>query len=617
MNLALPGPAIAGEEALAAFRQGLTGAHALNLLVQAKGRLLLQLPVGVGKTHWLAAIAAHALQNPGDHDLVIILVPRWDILRELAQRLPEPPVILRPRPRRRCGPLNADWMSFEQHGCGQLGRVELCARCPIRRRCPWPTQFGPKLRRVRLILTTQQHLVLDPFFLSRLCHHTRASRPLLLLDESDLLLRRMDRLVSVETLRAFEAAQAALRPMAGTPDAVWLERTDWLLHASTADLQAGDWSFPQIETRWAVAVQRQGRKQDPNFSFPAYDLHALARSDPWSRERRPDGSLRFAALPDLGDNFIIFSGSIARDLARYRLDPNHEHPVLVSPFAEYRFEHPETRWYNFRFLAGAARYFPANASRLLDFFAFKLAANLRAGRRTLLVARKKFVPFCAEELTKRLRDMGLPESRIVTRDWDSYNWQDSRLVPLLNYGVAGINRFEHFDAAFCLTGYYVDARTVAQALQDLDESSARVPLVLESGGDPPRRRVRLLDPQAQNSILPSLAAWTFTQKEADVVVQAVGRVRPFTRPREIITFQLGDLPGVRYNVEFRSLEQARAYFRVPTRRQARRERLAEEVGRLRALGLSRRQMARHLGISLSTVKRSFRQQTGGGHEIFQ
>src|SRR5262249_12342918 len=73
---------IAGGEALADFRRGLTGPRAFELLRQASGRLLVQLAVGVGKTVWLVQIVEHALAV-GEHDLVVVFVPRWDVLKEL------------------------------------------------------------------------------------------------------------------------------------------------------------------------------------------------------------------------------------------------------------------------------------------------------------------------------------------------------------------------------------------------------------------------------------------------------------------------------------------------------------------------------------------------------
>src|SRR5262249_5032988 len=106
---------IAGAGALANFRQGLAGAYALGLLHQAGGRLLVQLPVGAGKTEWLVRIISHALTANSPYDLVIVLVPRWDVLRELIQRLPAalPRTVLHPRPRKRCADLDVPWVEYE------------------------------------------------------------------------------------------------------------------------------------------------------------------------------------------------------------------------------------------------------------------------------------------------------------------------------------------------------------------------------------------------------------------------------------------------------------------------------------------------------------------------
>src|SRR5208337_2743069 len=103
---------IAGDVALADFRQSLTGDHALTLLQQAGGRLLVQLAVGVGKSEWMSRIIIHTLTADSTFDLVVVLVPRWDILNELVERLPSdlPRNILHPRPRKKCGGLDDLWI---------------------------------------------------------------------------------------------------------------------------------------------------------------------------------------------------------------------------------------------------------------------------------------------------------------------------------------------------------------------------------------------------------------------------------------------------------------------------------------------------------------------------
>jgi hypothetical protein len=600
---------VAGEEALAAFRQGLSGAYALDLLRQAGGRLLLQLAVGVGKTEWLLRLIVHALTADVTYDLVIVLVPRRDVLRELAQRLPAglSPTILHPRPRRRCGDLNEPWAEYEAAGCSLLAKEQLCTHCPRRRGCPWPEQYGRRLRGVRLVLGTQQHLTINPQFVRQLARQARAARPLVLVDESDLLIRSVERVIPAQDLGQFIAAQQAVLDAAGEPSAAqqnWLALSRLVAQAPTIDLRDGPWTFPPVNNQWATQVQEVGRRQfGPSFRFLGHDLHHLGCSDRASRERLAGGGLRFAVPTDLGKDYVIFSGAMARELARYRLDPNHARPPLTSPFETYRFEHPETRWFNLNTLAGAAKFFPKNADAVLDFFAHKIARNIAEGRRTLLVARKKFAGLCRTRLRQRLADLGAGPVKIVAGGWKKHNVADPRVIPLVGYGISGLNLFQDFHSAYCLTGYYISDLTLARAVQDMDATPDRFPISIDSGGYPRQRRARVQLPDGRATLLPFIAQATLDQKEGDVVVQAVGRVRPFTRPREVITLHAGPLPGVRYAADFQSLAQARNFFHIPTPKQSDRASKTDQARQLRAQGKSNRQIAKELGVSLSTVKR--------------
>jgi hypothetical protein len=393
----------------------------------------------------------------------------------------------------------------------------------------------------------------------------------------------------------------------------WLERSRLIAMADDDDLRGGDWSLPPIGRSWALAVQRAGRRLfGPPFHFLAFDLRGFDRSDLMSRERTAAGDLQFASPPDLGDSFILFSGTAASRLVRYRLDPDHRFPEPYTPFEGVRFEHPETRWYNLNSGAGAAKNFVRNSPATLDFFAELIARNIRDGRRTLLVAKKRFLGLCAEHLTRRLRELGIEGVRVVTEGWDSVDLSNPRNLPLINYGVSGINRFEGFDCAYCLTGYYVSPSAISDAVQDLQATEDRFPITIRTEGEPPRRTAHVELPDDRATNLPDLARWTLEQKESDLVVQAVGRVRPFTRPREVITFHQGPLPGVRYSLEFRSLEQARAYFNVPTRRAGSHAKRIAEACRLKELGLSHSEIATRMDASLSTIKRYFRATRGHG-----
>lgn len=596
---------IRGPEDLAAFRLGLTGECGLELLRQAAGRLLIQLPVGVGKSIWLRRIVEAALEV---FSLVIVLAPRWDILDEFIAGMPKdiPTLVLRPRPRRRCGSLDAEWQELERAGCGALGRKELCGRCPRKRDCSWPQQYSEDVSHLPLVLGTQTQIVVNPSFLLQRRQRARAHKVLVLIDESDLLLKSIGRLISVEELDLFE--QCLRSTHVSRKDAnlhrEWCCYTSKIQCAGTSDLKEVDCQPPPVTFRWAARVQDHGWKSHPqHYRFLGYDLAALARSDIPSRERLPDGTIRFAVRPDLGDAFIIFSGSVAEDLAQYRLDPDSARPRIHAPFLGLRFEHPGTRWFNIRSLTGSARHFPGNHEWILQFFSHLLARNIRTGRRTLLVARKSLVRLCAGVLARNLTGLGIEGARIVTTNLAKRDYEDPGVIPLINYGVCGINLFEDFDACYCLTGYYVPETAVRTVLHELEASPAWYEVKLGWEGNPRRRRIEVKASETSANILPRLAWLILQQREPNVIIQAVGRVRPFTRPREVITFHAGELPGVAYTLEFPSLDEARAYFEVPTDRQIRLRDRVREARLLRDRGLSRGEIASDLRINLSTVKR--------------
>ena len=155
---------------------------------------------------------------------------------------------------------------------------------------------------------------------------------------------------------------------------------------------------------WALAVQRQGRRvYGESFRFIAFDLAAFHRSDRAARRRLEDGNIRFCAPVLLGDQFILFSGSIAPSLVDYRIDPNRIENPVVSPFDSYRFSHPQTLWFNLAWMGGSAQYFPGNSPQILDFYAQKISQNIRQGKRTLLISKKNFVARCATELRRGCR----------------------------------------------------------------------------------------------------------------------------------------------------------------------------------------------------------------------
>jgi len=597
-------PTIHGEEELIDFRREWTGARMLALVREHGGRLRVNWPIGVGKSHNIDAVIEAATRE-GNYDLVIALFPTRQLLQE-RRWVREPPlgvrvVSLQPRPRKRCGPdRDTEWRHFEQAGPGMLGRERICAPCPLRRDCPWPEQYGKRLRNAQVIYGTHAHLERSPNFITQLVHWAKASRALLLLDEVSFLMTSFRRRVSRDELTRFVDVLKGMTPeKQDRQHEAWLYRSELLLRAGTDDLRHTDWWMPPVHPGWALAVQHCGwQVYGKAFTFLGYALRQFGQSPLGSRERDARGNISFAALPSLGCDFVLYSGTAHPELTQFRLGAD-----FASPFDGYRFQHPGTTWYNIASRLGTLTYFPGNADQILDFFAGLVACRLREGRRPLLVAKKRFLRFCAKAMTDRLRALGIKGARIVTGRWRAADLARPHAVPLIGYGEVGTNLFEGFDCAYCLTGYYVTEHVVNAILQDVLASDGHLPIQITTEGHPRRRVAGVVHPGHRVYDVHHLAQLALGQQEMDVVLQAVGRVRPYTRPREVITFQCADHPQLAYTREFQTLGEARQFFEVPHRRAREQQENIARIQSMKARGFTQSDIARELGVSIRTVKR--------------
>jgi hypothetical protein len=208
-------------------------------------------------------------------------------------------------------------------------------------------------------------------------------------------------------------------------------------------------------------------------------------------------------------------------------------------------------------------------------------------------------------LESRLSELGVGQVRIVTDGWESFDPSNPNLVPLINYGIVGINLFEHFDCAYCLTSYYVNEHVLNQILQDVTASDFHVPIRIRTEGHPRRRSVEIINPGDRFTDIQQLAPLALAQQEMNTVTQAVGRVRPYTKPREIITFQCAEHPQHPYTKEFHTIEAARKFFGILGRRHRQVRQRQEAIQAAKSRGLTQKQVADELRLSLRTVKRNW------------
>jgi hypothetical protein len=604
---------IVTEHELQSFRDQELSPAALLDHVEQNVRVLIKIPVGVGKSSAADAL----LRDPRTHDrfdLVVYSAPTRNVLNErpIAAGVERPPVahiVLHPRPVENCGVYDADWSRLERRGCSALGKATLCKPCQrgvvASNRCPWPDQFK-SLRGVRLVFATEANFLVNRSLLSFLLSRTGAKRPLVILDEAKLLDANFEICISMEELERFRDVLRELADRRRLPPRVaskWITTIEWILDSNGDDLAVVSPDLPTSINRRAYAIQALGvRKFGDEFRYLGYDLLQLR----WSRrdERRIDaaGDVRFVARPYLGCHVLILSAHLSAQYAGHRLGTG----PIASPHESTQVRHSQTRIVNLRSRLGAHRHFLGNHTEILDTFASALARNILEGRSSLLVSRKDREKFCAKYLTDRLARWGL-SATIVTDAYEHLpKTPDPLVIPILHYGIVGVNDFAAYESAYCLNSYYVPEKELNRAVQEAEAARFRVELGVDCGPDLVRR-VSIRRRVGSDVDVHYLGNIYLRKLEVDPAVQVVGRVRFLTKPREVTFFAMHDLvPDLGPHEIVSNLAGLRDVLGIPSAREIDDYRDATRAKKWMSEGATAEEVAAKLGFGWRTVFRRLR-----------
>jgi len=573
----------------------------LSLLKANDGKMLVTLPVGVGKSYNIDSVVETAIRENW-YELVVVLTPTHAVLRE-RRWIKTPPddlniITLKPRPISLCGvDSNRQWSVFERNGMGALGRIRLCKKCKHYPNCYWPDQYGKKLKNAQVIYANQAHLQRDTHFITKIKQWAGATNVLVVIDEANFISSSMERRILHEELKNYRTVIKNLPQSGDNEKLTYL--LDLLLSAKENDLYSDQWNFPLLSSKSALEAQQTGSNIfGKNFRFLAYDLHNFTKSTYKSREKEKNGDIRFAVSLAINSDLIVYSGSVDVNYATSRLRMK-----INAPFEGYRFNHAGTRWYNIASRLGMKIYFKHHANQILDFFASLIVQKLKASQKVVLISKKDFKNFCAHILREKLSGFGHSDLQIITDDYERVDHDDPKVIPIIHYGIIGINDFENYDAAFCLNGFYVNEAIVNSILQDCYSSKNRISIDIGTGGIPLRRWAKVSSKADQYFEVNHLSNSVLFQEEMGVVLQAVGRVRPYTKPREIITFQCSDNPQQDYRQEFFNLEEARTYFGIDTYIARKTKARIDAIQQKKSEGLTQKQTSESTGIPLRTVQR--------------
>ncbi|MDF5452166.1 helix-turn-helix domain-containing protein, partial [Vibrio parahaemolyticus] len=121
--------------------------------------------------------------------------------------------------------------------------------------------------------------------------------------------------------------------------------------------------------------------------------------------------------------------------------------------------------------------------------------------------------------------------------------------------------------------------------------------------NPRRRHARIADNKYRYTDVAQLTDPMLQTLEMGTVIQAVGRVRPFTSPCEVITFQNNPHPNYQYDAEFNNLAEIREHFGIDSQRARTTGTKKQEIQQLKQQSLTQKQVAEQLGIGVRTVRR--------------
>lgn len=590
------------EDALPSFRAEHLDPAVLHVqLGRTDETLLVSVPPGIGKTHAAHGLVSHALEH--GHDLVVYVAPTRALIAELLDA-PMPPggrgrtLVLDPRPKRRCGGRNEEWEALERASCSALAKQTLCKSCPgnmAQDPCPWPDQMARLEDGVKVVVMTEQYLALQPSLIPSVVAKTGAAKPLVIFDEATFMLKATERVITRPDLTAF---RETLRDIAGFDDVQgvqsWRHQLDALLE--TPDL-IHDVAFdPTSIGAHAIDIQRHGRcRFGDRFRYLAHDLALLNSPVATGRWSREDQFVVVTGIETTGCHVAVFAPYLPAEIVRQRLD----RPVRDA-ITGVEFRHSATRFVNIADGIGSMRSLSMSEhfNRTVDFFLALTLRNRLEGKRTVLVTKKGLVDRVRERFEATSAALDRPLQCNVGAGGDP-----SGDVVLIHYGIVGVNALKDFDAIYCIGAYNARPDLVrdvyAQTLAPDQRPQFRITTV--DGA----RRLAGADGEHGSRFHAAEAGPTLALLERRVVLQAVGRVRPFTSPAEVVTFQCDDLSAELGEVEVHaSLNAARSAWGVPLFSQMQTSVLGDRMRPMREEGASFGAAASAFGVSKSTAHKA-------------
>ena len=455
-----------------------------------------------------------------------------------------------------CGTERAyDWRKLYNLRLGEIGKATICRDCPSKNTCPWFHQSDASEH--KLTLQTQHHL-----FQSL---NEVAADDLVILDETIFLDFPISHKISRQDLQAFKETVEEIKSLQPLLDSV-----DRLLKGKSPlgiELPA-----PRDRFRLLMALQRNEVPNLLDFVIKARTVKLIHLSQ----------CIYYTQHPKINGALLVAGFNLNPTLLGYYFSR-----PFTSVLPQVKYQHPRSKFYCLASTSTSFNKFYRNKrSRqgIYRYAAAKISANYQARKKTLLVAKAKLIPIILKELPAFLEE---PHRLVHYKATSRVAFDGMNAIPIIQYGIEGINVFQDYSTVICLTAYNISAAILKTQLQhlglglDRDVEIKRHP---ETGV-----RIALTDPPEP------LVSAIFNHLEANRIYQAVARIRPWTTGGEV------------FFAGFQSFPEAQIFQSVPDLRRELGMDIFSKISRqcrvYRAKGLTLKQIAALIGRSERTVRR--------------
>ncbi len=508
-------------------------------------------------------------------------------------------VVLTRRPRLNCGLLDERWSSLEATGNSEYARATLCEICPHYPTCEWRLQFKPEtLENRRIIYGVTDYLFLVPRFIQTVMNGNSSKKVLLVIDEPGIVTRDLTKSILPNDLKTWNEV---LKEIANNAQYNWTEKQTMVLEKWIdfgKKLKSPKHSISErltiLPRNIVLSIQETALLRNSNFKYLGNDLQTLSSTHPLHRWWDHDtGMWKYLAHPRFPSvDVLIMGAGLDEELVNLRLNRVDIRSVLpVCPPS-----HPSSKILNLQSSATSKYNFSRHGEHLLEVLATPIATMITEGKRILLISKKCFIPSIKISLATILEEK-LGQTVAITEHTEQAPG-GALQIPIINYGIVGVNTYEAYDCAVCLNAYYLSSNILKEKIYETLPETRGLDFSIVNKGN---RRTVYPEPDIfRYKYYKMVANKVLHLFETLVVEQAIARVRHINYPRTVLVANRSRFQ-VPISAEFKNIYEFRKHYSIPTQRKSI---FIERIKRARMMaisGLEVKEIATQIGVSVSSV----------------